>query len=72
MSIDIEGHEMEAIQGIDSNAVRINVLTIENIPDFNRNYGDPTLQDFMKKSVYKLYARIFDSDDIYVHKDFKF
>jgi hypothetical protein len=30
MSMDIEGHELNALKGIDFNKVRINVLTIEN------------------------------------------
>ena len=57
MSIDVQGHEMETIQGIDFNAVRINVLTIEKIPDFNRSYGRPYSSGLHEKKADTNYMR---------------
>jgi FkbM family methyltransferase len=71
MSIDVEGHELNVIKGIDFNKVRINVLTIENNPSCCVWYGDENIRQLMFKNDYILWGRIFGLDDIYVHKSFK-
>ncbi len=68
MSIDIEGHELKALKGIDFNKIRINVLTIENLT--SSAYGDDEVRDVMLKNNYIFWGRIGIIDDIYVHKEF--
>jgi hypothetical protein len=70
MSIDVEGHELNVLKGIDFNKVRINVLTIENNPSYCSIYGDKNIRQIMFNSNYILWGRIIGLDDIYIHKDF--
>ncbi len=70
MSIDVEGHELNVVKGIDFNEVKISVLTIENAPPGSTGYGDDNIRKLMFKNDYILWGRIIDLDDIYVHKDF--
>ncbi|MDY0117345.1 MAG: FkbM family methyltransferase [Sulfurimonadaceae bacterium] len=70
LSLDVEGHELNVLQGIDFDKVRINVLTIENNPPSHILYGDTNIRDLMIKNDYVLWGRIIGLDDIYVHKDF--
>lgn len=70
MSIDIEGHELNAIKGIDFSKVRINVLTIENNSGESVANGDHRITEIMFKNDYILWGRIIELDDIYVHKEF--
>ena len=70
MSIDVEGHELNVLKGIDFDKVRINVLTIENNYPENPIYGDDEIRSIMFKNNYILWGRIVGLDDIYVYKDF--
>jgi FkbM family methyltransferase len=70
MSIDVEGHELNVLKGIDFNKVRINVLTIENNNPNNPHYGDNDIRNIMFINNYILWGRISGLDDIFVHKDF--
>jgi len=70
MSIDVEGHELNVLKGIDFNAVSINILTIENNPSSNYIYGDDSIRDIMLANGYILWGRLVGLDDIYVKKDF--
>ena len=70
MSIDVEGHELNVIKGIDFDKVSINVLTIENNPSDNYIYGDDRIRDIMFNNGYILWGRLVGLDDIYVKKDF--
>ena len=70
MSIDVEGHELNVLKGIDFNQVKINVLTIENNFLEDPVMGDKKIRDIMFKNNYILYGRIVGLDDIYIHKDF--
>ncbi len=73
MSIDVEGHELNVLKGIDFNKVQINVLTIENNnPSKNIIYGDDDIRKIMFENNYILWGRIVGLDDIYVYKDFKY
>ena len=70
MSIDVEGHELNVLKGIDFEKVRINILTIENNPPENSIYGDDNIRKIMFDNNYILWGRIVGLDDIYIHKDF--
>ncbi|RUA05749.1 MAG: hypothetical protein DSY43_03880 [Gammaproteobacteria bacterium] len=69
LSLDVEGHEMNILKGIDFNKVRINVLTIEN-NSIDGIYGDGDIREIMFENNFILWGRIMGLDDIYVHKDF--
>ena len=71
MSIDVEGHELNVLKGINFSKVRINVLTIENNNPKNPFYGDDNIRNIMFINNYILWGRISGLDDIFVHKDFK-
>lgn len=70
MSIDVEGHELNVIKGIDFSKVEINVLTIENNSACCPIYGDDKIRKVMFDNNYVLWGRIVGLDDIYVRKDF--
>ena len=70
MSIDVEGHELNVINGIDFNHTKINVLTIENNSQNKRIQGDDEIRKIMLKNDYLFWGRIIGLDDIFVHKNF--
>lgn len=70
MSIDVEGHELSVLKGIDFDNVRISVLSIENNSSPNVFYGDPVIRDILLNNGYIYWGRILYLDDIFVHKDF--
>lgn len=70
LSLDVEGHELNVLKGIDFNKVRINVLTIENNPPSSVIYGDDTIRELMIENNFVLWGRCIGLDDIYVNKDF--
>ena len=69
MSIDVEGHEIEVLKGLDFNTVRINVISIENNPSLHI-WGDLDIRQILLDNGFVFYARIPMLDDIYVHADF--
>lgn len=70
MSLDVEGHELNVLKGIDFNKVSINVLTIENEHPDNHFFGNDDIREFMLSKGYILWGRIHHLDDIYVHNTF--
>jgi len=54
MSIDVEGHELNVLRGIDFEKVRINVLTIENNPPCCSIFGDENIRKIMFENNYVL------------------
>lgn len=70
LSLDVEGHELNVLKGIHFDAVKINVLTIENNPSNCSIYGDENIRKLMFENHFILWGRIIGLDDIYVHKDF--
>jgi FkbM family methyltransferase len=73
MSIDVEGHEINVLKGIDFNRVRVNVITIENSfggAGDKRHYGDDEVRNILFQNDFILWGRIIGLDDIFVHKDF--
>jgi FkbM family methyltransferase len=70
MSIDVEGHELNILKGMDFSKVNINVLTIENNKFNYYTYGDEKIRDILFQNGYILWGRIIGLDDIYVKKTF--
>ena len=70
LSLDVEGHELNVLRGIDSSEVEIDVLTVENCPPESRVYGDENIRKIMFDNNFELWGRIVGLDDIYVNKDF--
>ena len=70
LSLDVEGHELNILQGIDFEKVQINVLTVENNPPENQWYGDENIRTLLINNNFVLWGRIVGLDDIYVHKDY--
>lgn len=70
MSIDVEGHELNVLKGIDFSKLNIDVLTIENNPSCCQVYGDEKIRQIMFENGYVLWGRIVELDDIYVKKTF--
>ena len=60
----------KVLKGIDFDAVRINVLTIENNPPCCAIYGDENIRKLMFENNFILWGRTIGLDDIFVHKDF--
>lgn len=69
LSIDVEGHELAVLKGIDFDRVRIEVVTVENNAAPHAKFGDPRIRRLMKENGFALYARILGMDDIYCRKD---
>ena len=70
MSIDVEGHELNVINGIDFRKVNIDVLSIENNPPGCLINGDDRIRDIMTKNGFVFWGRVVALDDIYVNKVF--
>lgn len=73
MSIDVEGHELRVLNGIDFSKVLINVLTIENNfggASTNSNIGDDRIRQLMQENNFTLWGRIVGLDDIFVRNGF--
>lgn len=70
MSIDVEGHEMNVLKGIDWNMCNISVISIENNVEGYNSLGADSIRKFMKEKGYKFYARVWGLDDIYVQNKF--
>jgi FkbM family methyltransferase len=70
LSLDVEGHELNVLKGIDFKKLKINVLTIENNPPSCVLCGDEKIRQLMFNNNYLLWGRTIGLDDIYVSKDF--
>lgn len=70
LSLDVEGHELNVLKGIDFDKVKINVLTIENNPPSCSIYGDDKIRKLMFENNFMLWGRCVGLDDIYIHKCF--
>lgn len=64
MSIDVEGHEIEVLKGLDLSRIKVSVLIIENnVPAFR---GRQEIRDHMLANGYRLAARVWHLDDVFV------
>jgi len=61
MSLDVEGFEMEVLQGINFQKINIDVIVVEND---RTHMGDKTLRRFIKEQGYEHIARL-SGDDIF-------
>lgn len=62
-SIDVEGAELEVLSGLDLQRHGPKVLLIENTKDLT---GDEYLRDYLRTRGYRLHARIWTCDDVFV------
>lgn len=62
-SIDVEGAEIEVLAGLDLQRHAPRVLLIENTKGLT---GDEGLRRYLKQRGYRLHARIWTCDDVYV------
>lgn len=67
LSIDVEGHELSVLEGIDFQHVEFRVITIENNAGGSHRFGDPRIRQLLKSEGFRYYARIEGLDDIYVN-----
>jgi FkbM family methyltransferase len=61
--LDVEGHELSVLQSNDWKSYRPNVIIVENFGDLDRQ---EQLRHFLQAQKYRLEARIWISDDIFV------
>ena len=64
VSIDVEGSEMDVIQGFDMPTFLPRVILIENCRGLS---GEKSIRNFLIKKGYIFYARIWCTDDVFFH-----
>lgn len=67
LSMDIEGYELPALQGIDFSQFMAYVFIIEN--NSHQGLGCNQIRDLMISNGYIYYARIWNLDDIFIHPE---
>ncbi len=67
LSMDIEGYELQALQGIDFSQFVSYVVIVEN--NGHLGLGGNQLRDLMISHGYIYFARIWNLDDIFIHPD---
>lgn len=68
MSIDIEGYELEALQGIDFKELKLGVVLVEN-NDKNHGLGADEVRDLMTSKGFVYRARFWNLDDLFICPD---
>jgi FkbM family methyltransferase len=61
-SLDIEGHELKALKGLDLNRICVYSMLIEN------NHGDKTIENYLAGFGYTKVAHLY-IDDLYIRKE---
>jgi len=64
VSIDVEGAEMEVMQGFGMPTFLPRVILVENCRGLS---GEKSIRDFLLKKGYIFYARIWCTDDVFFH-----
>lgn len=67
MSIDIEGYEMQALLGLDFQAIKINIIILEN--NTGSVFGDDKIRVYLIENGFRYFARIWGMDDVFVMPD---
>ncbi|GEM_PF-2657981 len=67
LSMDIEGYELPALQGIDFEKFFAYIFIIEN--NGFEGLGNNQIRDMMISNGYIYFARIWNLDDIFIHPD---
>jgi FkbM family methyltransferase len=68
-SIDVEGAELDVLSGLDLSRHGPQVLLVENTKGL---CGDDRLREYLLQHGYRLYARIWTCDDVFVKSGFEF
>jgi FkbM family methyltransferase len=66
VSIDVEGHELNVLHGMDFESIDYDVFVIENNRAENVRWGGSEIREFMQQQGYHFWGRIFGMDDIFI------
>jgi FkbM family methyltransferase len=64
MSIDVEGYEMQALLGLDLDAIKVKVIVLENNSD--HILGEDSIRAHLLAKGFQFVARIWGMDDVFV------
>jgi FkbM family methyltransferase len=64
LSIDVEGYEMQALHGLDFEAIKVHIIVIEN--NSIGVLGDNRIRDYLISKGYVFVARIWGMDDVFI------
>ncbi len=71
LSIDVEGHELQVLRGIDFTKVKIKIISIENNNGNSPVYGSDEIREFLISKGFNFWARIHGLDDIFVNGNYE-
>ena len=66
LSIDVEGFEFAALQGLDFTKTSVGILVVEN--NTVGVLGDENIRDYLARLEYVFYARFWGLDDVFAHR----
>lgn len=67
LSIDIEGYELQALNGIDFSQIKVNLIIVENNND-KLLLGNDAIRKLLIDHGYEFKARFWNLDDLYIKK----
>jgi len=65
LSIDVEGYELQVLNGIDFDDVTIRCIVVEN--NSYSLFGSEDIRTFLSERNFEFYARIGHLDDVFIH-----